>query len=784
MLSKFRKHHHHRGLRRLPGGDLRWTASSATATATPTAGPPLPSPAEDQYRNQQAANDHLSSLCKRRLHREALRAFYSFQLRRTPLQLYPSTYAHLLLACSAVKSLPDGRRIRRHLAQCGGAPPDVILHNHLLNMYGKCGAMEEARKLFEEMPERNLVSWTSLLTGLSQNGREKEAAALYREMLRCGGVSPDEFTLGSVLRACAALADGELCRQLHAHALKKSPAGADRIVQNALIAAYFRAGRAAEAAAVFSKIRNKDLISWGSIIAGYSQQGFCLEALEVFRAMLAGGEHFPNEFLFGSAFSACGALAQLGYGEELHGLCLKLGWAGDACAGSALADMYARCGQLGAARRAFRRVELPDAAAWNAIIAACAYAGEADEAVELFSEMAATGARPDDLTVRCLLCGFAGRHRLVQGQLLHAQSLKLGFLPDLQVCNTLLAMYGKCSEISLVFHLFGEMKNQSRDLVSWNTLLSACLQENQLEEVLRQLPQLMNSGHRPDQITISIVLSAGSALGYLEMTIQLHAHSVKTGWEADQWVTNDLIDAYCKCGSPDEARKLLRRQDVVAWTSLIMGHAQCGRGRDAVALFGEMLAAGVEPNEVTFVGVLSACGRAGLVEEGRQVFESMRSGYGVEPTREHYSCMVDLLARAGWLREAEELMEVMPFEPDAVAWKALLAACRARGELGVAERAAGRILQLDPGNSAAHVLLCGVYASQGRWEEAAGMRRRMRSSGVRKAQGKSWIKVNGAVRVFVVEDRSHPETERIYSVLFDLRREMSRTRQEAAAAAG
>ncbi|CAA6669568.1 unnamed protein product [Spirodela intermedia] len=726
MISKFRKHHHHRGLR-LAGGDLRWTASSASAV------PLLHSLAEAHFRNQQAANDHLSSLCKRRLHREALQAFYSFQLRRPPLKLYPSTYAHLLLACSALKSLPDGRRIRRHLAQCGGAPPDVILHNHLLNMYGKCGATEEAEKLFEEMPERNLVSWTSLLTGLSHNGKEMEAAALYREMLRCGGVSPDEFTLGA----------------------SSAPAPPSRTASSAGSSTVLPRGESIRGRRRVLQIRDKDLISWGSIVAGYSQQGFYLEALESFRGMLAGGEHFPNEFLFGSAFSACGALARLGYGEELHGLCVKLSWAGDACAGSALADMYAKCGRLGAARRAFRRVELPDVAAWNAIIGACAYAGEADEAVELFSEMVATGTRPDDLTVRCLLLGFAGSDRLVQGQLLHAHSIKLGFLPDLQVCNTLLAMYGKCSEISLVFHLFGEMKNQSRDLVSWNTLLSACLQENQLEEVLRHLHQLMNSGHSPDQITISI----------------LHAHSVKTGWEANQWVTNDLIDAYCKCGSPDEARKLLRRQDVVAWSSLIMGYAQCGRGRDALALFDEMLAAGVEPNKVTFVGVLSACGRAGLVAEGRRVFESMRGGYGVEPTREHYSCMIDLLARAGWLSEAEELMEGMPFEPDAVAWKALLAS------------AAGRILQLDPGNSAAHVLLCGVYASQGRWEEVAGMRRRMRSSGVRKAQGKSWIKVNGAVRVFVVEDRSHPETERIYSVLVDLRREMSRARQEAAAAA-
>ncbi|MQM16910.1 hypothetical protein Taro_049872 [Colocasia esculenta] len=763
MISKLKTHHrrfllpaalHHR--RRL----LPFCTTSA-----PAAHPPLPD--ELRFRNPQSANDHICNLCNRRLHREALHAFQSLQLRRPTFRLYPSTYAHLVLACSGLGDLAHGRWVHRHLVD-SGVPLDVILCNHMLNMYGKCGALEYARELFEGMPARNLVSWTSMISGYSQNKREREAMGLYIEMLD-SGVFPDEFTLGSVVRACSALVDDELGQQLHCHVIK-SEKGADRIVQNALVSMYSKLGRIAEASVVFTKIRNKDLISWGSMIAGHAQQGLELEALDLFKEMLSIGAHHPNEFLFGSVFSACGALRQLGCGEELHGLCLKFGWAGDSCAGCSLTDMYAKCGKLDSARKAFYQIDSPDSIAWNSIISAFAYEGDPNEAMFFFSEMRDSGAKPDDLTVRCLLCAFKTPLSFVQGQVVHSYIVKIGFCTNLEVCNTLLAMYTKCSDISLVFDLFKEMN--SKDFISWNTILTACLQHNQLEEVFRLLKPLNEYGCKLDQITLNILLSACSELAYLEMGYQIHSYALKVGLEADLMITNGLIDTYAKCGSLEDAGKLFmfvgNKYDVVLWSSLIVGYAQSGYGKEALDLFNDMKRLGIRPNHVTFVGVLSACSHVGLIDEGRHYFEKMESDYGVLPTREHYSCMVDLFARAGQLREAEAFINKMPFQPDVVVWKTLLASCRAQGNLEIGQRAAEGILRLDPFNSAAHVLLCNIYASAGRWHEFAELRKSMKTNGITKVPGKSWIKVNGHVRVFTVEDKSHPETEDMYRMLREL----------------
>ncbi|XP_078437679.1 tetratricopeptide repeat (TPR)-like superfamily protein [Wolffia australiana] len=739
----------------LAGGRRRRAASTAAAAAAPPAHP-----------NQQELNDHLSGLCKRGLHEEALRAFHRAR-RRSPAAppLFRSTYARLAMACAATGSLTDGLDLRRHLARSGTAP-DLILHNHLLTMLGKCGAPDEARALFDEMPTRNLVSWTSLLAGLSRNGRHREAAALFPEILRRGFLL-DEFAVEAALRAAAAAGDAALGGQLHAVAAKCAAA-----VPSALISMYCSSGQVPAAAAIFSGAQRKDLVTWGTMVAGFSQQGRHVQSLETFRSMLSQEDAPPpNEFLFGSAFTACGALAALRHGEELHGLCVKLALSGDACAGAAAAAMYAKCGDLGAAMKAFRCVRRPDTAAWNAAIGAQAYAGEFDAAMELFKEMLASGCRPDDLTLLCLLCNVGPRPS--QGQLLHGQALKLGLLSNLPVSNALLAMYCRCCMgHAPVSRLFGEMKDL--DLVSWNTAMSACVERKQMEEALCVLSRLAAAGHRPDRITLGLALAAASALGYLATTRRVHGWAMKSGLEEDEELSSRLVDAYCKCGSAAEARRLPLRGSA-AWTSLVLGHAQSGCGREALELFKDMVRHGAAPTGVTFLGVLAGCSRAGLVEEGWRVFEAMKVVHGVEPGREHYSCMVDLLARAGWVKEAEEVLQKTPLEADAVGWKTVLAAWRRRrGERGAAERAAGKVLELEPGNSAAMAMLCDVYATEGRWEEVAGVRRAMRQAEVVRSPGKSWIEVGGEVRVFLVEDRTHPETMSIYHLLSILRKEMSR----------
>ncbi|XP_010923888.1 pentatricopeptide repeat-containing protein At3g53360, mitochondrial [Elaeis guineensis] len=713
---------------------------------------------------QQCNNDFISSLCRQKRFREALQAFHSLRVQKPNFQLHPSTYAHLFLACSHLKSLHHGRLVYHHLTN-SGVPADVILRNHIINMYGKCGSLDEARQLFDVMPERNLVSWTSMISGYSQNHLEWEAVELYIEMLR-SGLAPDQFALGSVVKACSGLSDVELGKQLHCHAVK-SDHGAARIVQNALITMYSKSERIENASVVFERIAEKDLISWGSMIAGFGQQGCELEALHLFKEMLHMGVHRPNEFLFGSAFSACGSILQSGLGEQLHGLSIKFGLENDTFAGCSLSDMYARCGRLDCAKKAFYAIDMPDLVCWNSIINAFSCVGLTNESMLFFSEMRDFGLQPDDITARCLLCACTGSDSLRQGQLVHSYVLKIGLDSNIAVQNTLLMMYSKCSDVSTALGLFNEMNDW--DLVSWNTILTACLQHQQSEEVFHLLKLMRSLNSKLDRITLNTLLSACADLGYLEMGNQVHAYALKVGLEADVMVRNGLIDTYAKCGSLDDAKELFdwmgNNRDVFSWSSLIVGYAQFGYAKESLKLFACMQSLGIRPNHVTFVGVLTACSRVGLVDEGCYYYSIMKVEHGITPTREHCSCVVDLLARAGRLSEAETFIDQMPFEPDVVMWKTLLAACRMYHNVEIGKRAAEEILKMDPSNSAAYVLLCNIYASSGHWDDFAMLRKLMKSSGVRKVPGKSWIKVRGEVSVFIVEDRSHLESEAIYVML-------------------
>ncbi|WOL13011.1 hypothetical protein Cni_G21780 [Canna indica] len=756
------------------------STSAASAFSSAFFAPPLFTETLKNHRHhhQQQVNDLISSLCKCKCFRDALDTFHSLPPHLFPIHLFPSTYAHLFLACSHLRSLRDVRILHRHLA-ASCLQPDVVLHNHILSAYGKCGSPDDARRLFDAMPHRNLVSWTSMISGFSQNGRNLEAVELYLGILRLG-MHPDQFALGSVIRACSGLANLELGKQLHCHALKSECAG-DRIVQNALVTMYSKLDRIDAAAAVFETIAEKDAISWGSIITGFSQQGYELEALHHFKEMIGLGVHCPNEFHFGSAFSACGSVGNLEYGEQMHGLCAKFGLTRNEFAGCSLSDMYARCGMLDCAKKAFKEIEMPDLVSWNSILSGFSSLGLYNEAMQLFIEMRNLAIQPDDITIRSLLCAFTGYDSLQMGELVHSYAVKMGWVANIAVSNSLLMMYAKCSELPTAFNVFEEMKD--RDLVSWNTILSACLQHQQPEEVFSFINLMQNGYVKFDQITLSAILNACADLAYLEMGSQVHAYALKVGLEADIMVHNALIDTYAKCGSLEDARKLFElmdnNYDVFSWSSLILGYAQSGHAKESLELFMCMQDSGIKPNHVTYVGVLTACRHVGLVDQGLHYYNVMEAEHGIVPTREHCSCVIDMLARAGRLTEAEEFINQMPYEPDIVMWKTMLAACRMHNNVEIGRKIAENILKIDPQNSGAYVLLCNIYASSGHWDDFARLRRIMKSNSVKKSPGRSWIKVKGDVHVFIAEDRSHPESKGIFETLELLGLEMINARNDA-----
>ncbi|CAH9099074.1 unnamed protein product [Cuscuta epithymum] len=718
--------------------------------------------------NEKWSNDYISSLCKRKQFKGALEAFQLLK-RTTDHYLYPSTYTNLLSACSSLRSLESARELHNHVLM-SGYEPDTIFQNHVLNMFGKCGSMKDARKVFDQMLERNVVSWTSIIAGYSQNHQEMEAIRLYFQM-RESGVMPDPFTFGALLKACCSLGKLELAQQLHCQVIK-SKHGSHLIPQNALVAMYSKFCKICEAGNVFSHMKSKDLISWSSIIAGFSQHGYEFEALYHFKEMFGLGIYQLNEFIFGSIFSACSGIMQPEYGKQAHGICIKFGLEKDTYAGCSLADMYARCGLLQSAETAFYHIDRPDLVSWNAIINGFSSNGDSNKALILFSQMRHVELAPDDLTMRSLLCSFNCPFTWFQGKQVHCFIIKMGFDSNIPVCNTLISMYSNCSDLPSACRAFNEIQHNA-DLVSWNAILTVHIQHNEVAEVFSLFKIMLHKSpdNKPDHITLINVIGACGKVSSLEMGDQIHLYALRTGLSRDAAIGNGLIDMYVKCGSLGNARKLfdgLESADVFSWSSLIVGCAQFGLCEEALKLFREMRDLGVKPSPVTFVGVLTACSHVGLVKEGWALFQQMETEYGIVPTREHCSCVVDMFSRAGCINEAEAFINQTPFESDVVMWKTLLAACRTRNNLDVGKRAAENVLKIDPSNSAAHVLLCNIYASAGNWKDFAMVKGLMRQDGIKKSPGRSWIEGKDGIHVFLAQDGQHPEREKIYAMLNEL----------------
>ncbi|CAN6486896.1 unnamed protein product [Victoria cruziana] len=711
-----------------------------------------------KYRTQQFGNDDISRLCKQGKYHEAFEAFES--INKTNFKVSPGTYARLIQASSNLKSLEHGKRIHDHLVRYGD-PPDTILWNHILNLYGKCGSLGDARRVFDEMPVRNFVSWTSIIAGYSQHGDGKEAVRLYRCMLQ-ESLAPDKFVLANVARACSILQDVELGRQIHGHVMKTED-GLDPLVPNALVAMYAKCNVVEDAEIVFNRIGDKNMVSWSSMIAGLSQNSLASEALWVFKEMLTAGENV-NESILGSVFKACSSSILLEQGKQMHGLSMKCGFSCGAFVGCSLIDMYAKCGDLASARQAFYIIQDPDVASWNAIVGGLACGQHVDGVLHLFSLMQNSGTEPDSVTIICLL-NACRSSSLIVGQSLHSYITKSGFDRNVAVCNALLTMYGTYN-LSDALSVFRAMHKQ--DPISWNAIMAACIQHDEVDDVFRLIRLMHNSDIKPDSVTLISCLSSASKLASLELGIQVHGYAIKLGFDLELSVANGLIDMYAKCGAVEYAENLFiwtSNPDVASWSSLIVGYAQFGSAEKALSLFDEMVSLGVRPNGITFVGVLSACSRVGLVDEGYNHYRTMTMKYGIVPTRSHCSCMVDLLGRAGHLSEACDFINQMIYEPDVVVWKSLLSACRKHGELFLGKKAAEKVLQLDPTNSSAFVLLSNIYAASSHWDDVAKLRQMMRRRGVKKNPGKSWIKANGTLHVFVSEDRTHMQMEDIYAIL-------------------
>ncbi|XP_044489580.1 pentatricopeptide repeat-containing protein At2g03880, mitochondrial [Mangifera indica] len=422
-----------------------------------------------------------------------------------------------------------------------------------------------------------------------------------------------------------------------------------------------------------------------------------------------------------------------------------------------LINMYVKFNLLEDAKTLFDKMPERTVVSWTTMIWAYCNAKMNNKAFEFFVLMLREGVRPNMYTYSSILRACVCLLNLRQ---LHCGIIKVGLDSDVFVRSALIDVYAKWGELRNAVCVFNEMA--TGDLVVWNSIIGAFAQNSDGDEALDLFKRMKRAGFAADEATLTSVLRACTGLALLELGTQVHVHLLK--YDQDLILNNALLDMYCKCGSLEDAQFIFDRmveKDVISWSTMIAGLAQNGYSQKALKFFELMKASGLEPNYITILGVLFACSHAGLVEDGLYYFHSMKNVYGIDPEKEHYGCIIDLLGRAGKLDQAVKLINEMDYEPDAVTWRALLGACRVHQNTDLAVYAAKQILNLDPQDAGTYILLSNIYANMQRWDDVAEIRKTMRDRGLRKEPGCSWIEVNKHIHTFIFGDSSHPNIDEI-----------------------
>ncbi|KAG9449254.1 hypothetical protein H6P81_009219 [Aristolochia fimbriata] len=490
-------------------------------------------------------------------------------------------------------------------------------------------------------------------------------------------------------------------------------------------------------------------------------------AVELYYQMKFAGIR-PNNFTYPFLLIACGNINSTACGRIAHSSIFKSGLDTDMHICHSLITFYARCAQMDSAKSVFDEIGERDVVSWNSLISGYSRLGLAKEAVELFRKMRMAGFEPNEMTLVSVLgsCGDLGD--IEMGKRIEQFLEENGMKMNSYIGSSLLNMYGKCGDLKSARRVFDQMSK--REVISWNAMITGYAQNGMAEEAVKLFHLMKEEGVSPDKITMVGVLSACAALGALDLGIWIDEYASQRGLRYNIFVGTALIDMYAKCGNLERALSLFEEmptRNIVCWNAMIMASAVHGRGYEAISLFTRLIEDNhhISPNDVTFVGVLSACVHVGLVEEGRKWFNYMVSTIGIVPKMEHYSCMVDLLARAGYLYEAYEFIEAMPEKPDAVTFGALLCACRNHKNVEVGERVINKLLELEPSNSGNYVISSKLYASSNRWDDSARIRGLMRERGVTKTPGCSWIEMDNQVHEFRAGDNLQNSSKDISEVL-------------------
>lgn len=531
-----------------------------------------------------------------------------------------SSYVSLLQECVNRKSLSNAEIIHAHIVKTG-SHQDFFVMTFLVNVYGKCGNMEEAQKVFDNLPRINVVSWTSLISGYVQNSQPELAIHVFLDMLEAGNY-PTNVTLGTALTACSSLESIRLGKQIHAYVVKYQTED-DTSVGNSLCSLYSTCGSLNSAIKAFNRIREKNVMSWTTVIGACGENGEAVQGLRFFSKMLSEGIQ-PNEFTLTSISSVCGTMLSLRVGAQVHSLGIKLGYASNLRVRNSIMYLYLKCGLFDEAQKLFDGMSHVNLVTWNAMIAGHAQMMDlakddlsahngGTEALSIFSKLNSSGMKPDLYTFSSILTICSRLVALEQGEQIHALTLKTGFLSDVVVGTALVNMYNKCGRIERASRVFVEMS--TRTLISWTSMITGFANHSLSHQALQLFEDMLLAGVRPNQVTFVGALAACSnagmvyeALGYFEMMQK--EYKIKP--VMDHYMC--LIDMFVRLGCIEEAFDFIKKMDF-------------------------------EPNEVIWSVFIAGCRRHGNMELGFYAAEQLLK---LKPKdRESYAMLLDIFVSVG-----------------------------------------------------------------------------------------------------------------------------------------
>ncbi|AES91770.2 putative tetratricopeptide-like helical domain-containing protein [Medicago truncatula] len=602
----------------------------------------------------------------------------------------------------------------------------------------RSGRICHARKLFDEMPERDTVAWNAMLTAYSRLGLYQQTFDLFDSMRRISDSKPDNFSYSAAINSCAGASDIRFGTKLHSLVVV-SGYQSSLPVANALIDMYGKCFNPNDARKVFDEMNYSNEVTWCSLLFAYANTCRFDMAFEIFRSMpekveiawniiiaaharcgeveaclhlfkeMCENLYQPDQWTFSALMSACTESMESLHGCMMHCFVIKSGWSTAMEVNNSIVSFYAKLECHGDAVKVFNSGGAFNQVSWNAIIDAHMKVGDTQKALLAFQQA-----------------------------------------PE-------------------------------KNIVSWTSMIVGYTRNGNGDLALSLFLDMKRNSFQLDDLVAGAVLHACASLAILVHGKMVHSCIIHLGLDKYLFVGNSLINMYAKCGDIEGSKLALRGindKDLVSWNSMLFAFGLNGRGNEAICMFREMVASGVRPDEVTFTGLLMTCSHLGLIDEGFAFFQSMSLEYGLVQGMDHVACMVDMLGRGGYVAEAQSLARKYSktSRDKTNSCEVLLGACHAHGDLGTGSSVGEYVKNLEPKKEVGYVLLSNMYCASGKWKEAEMVRKEMMDQGVKKVPGCSWIEIRNVVTAFVSGNNLYPCMADISKILYFLELEMRHTR--------